>query len=141
MNLQEIQEAINNLAEDQRGLISDGYHTFNELYEHRCMLAVGLASELDAWSCGEHNLASANDKIKRLASGKNGIFKARKHHDGTGYDGWFLLCFNTSEGQISYHLPEKYWDMLCIDEYDVSPVEFDGHTPADVLDRLKAIFS
>jgi hypothetical protein len=134
MNLQEIQEAIKNLPEDQRGLISDGYHTFEELYEHRCMLAVGLANELDAWSCGEHNLASANSKMKS-------IFKARKHHDGTGYDGWFLLCFSTSEGQISYHLPEKYWDMLCIDEYDISPVEFDGHTPADVLDRLQKVFS
>ncbi len=141
MNLEQIQEAINNLPDDQRGLISDGYHTFNELYEHRCMLAVGLANELDAWSGGENNSLSANYKIGRLPGGKAGIFKARKHSDGTGYDGWFLLCFNTKEGQISYHLPDKYWWILWIDEYDVSPLEFDGHTPADVLDRLKAVFS
>lgn len=132
MNLQEIQEAINNLPEGQRGLISDGYHAFNELYEHRCMLAVGLASAVQTAMGVERSSCDQNF---------NYLFKAREHHNGTGYAGWFLLCFSTSEGQISYHLPEKYWDMLSIDEYDVSPVEFDGHTPADVLDRLQKVFS
>lgn len=128
MNLQEIQEAVNNLPENQRGLISDGYHTFNELYDHRCMLAVGLA-----------NMATSEFFVY---SPFEQVFKARKHHDGTGYDGWFLLCFVTNEGQqISYHLPDKYWGMLWVMSYDVSPVDFDGHTPADVLDRLKVVFS
>lgn len=127
MNLEQIQEAINNLPDDQRGLISDGYHTFNELYEHRCMLAVGLA-----------NMATSEFFVY---SPFEQVFKAHKHHDGTGYDGWFLLCFITKKGeQISYHLPDKYWGRLMCPAHHRSPIPFDGHTSDDVLERLKQLF-
>lgn len=98
------------------GKISDGYHTFDELYEHRCYLYLAfLRYHSDHWSA----------------------WKARKHHDGTNWDGWFLVGANVDGRQISYHLPDRLWDEAWwLTEYDRAPVEFDGHTSRDVIDRL-----
>ena len=62
-----IQEQINTLPDNEKSQISDGYHTFNELYEHRCVL----------WICLLNTLNSINlDSYLK-------IFKTQKHHDGT----------------------------------------------------------
>ena len=54
------------------GETSDGYHTFNELYHHRAVLfsVIVKAFEDKAW-------------------------KSRKHHDGTMYDGMFIVGVET----------------------------------------------
>lgn len=101
------------------GQTSDGYHTFDELYEHRFELAMAL--------CRARSADLQPDAII-----------AQKHADGSSYDGWFLLMIVDEPGkQISYHLPMKYWDrckeFARAQEY--AP-EFDGHTSADVLERL-----
>jgi hypothetical protein len=100
----------------EAGKISDGYHTFDELYEHRYYLYLAfLHYHSDHW----------------------GAWKARKHHDGTGWDGWFLVGTNVDGRQISYHLPSRLWDEAWwLTEYDRAPVEFDGHSSRDVIDRL-----
>jgi len=70
------------------GKISDGYHTFDELYEHRVRLYLALCKH-----------------------GPKFVWKSRKHSDGTSYPGWFLLGMNTVPGlQMTYHIPDKYWD-------------------------------
>ena len=104
------------------GQTSDGYHTFDELYEHRFELAMAL--------CRARSVDLQPDAIM-----------AKKHADGSGYDGWFLLMIVDDPGkQISYHLPMKYWDRCT--EFarvaDMAP-EFDGHTSADVLERLRSL--
>lgn len=97
------------------GQISDGYHTFDELYEHRCLLflAVMKAHPQLAW-------------------------RARAHDDGSVQEGWWVAGLNLPTGPISYHLPDRVWPLLdgtAIETRERAP-KWDGHTSADVLDRL-----
>jgi hypothetical protein len=87
--------------------ISDGYHTFDELYEHRCLLFVNLC----------------------LANRRSCYWKP-------DYDGWFSLYWESPEGQISYHVPNKFLDLVEGKIVRNWNVEFDGHTSADVASRL-----
>lgn len=98
------------------GNITDGYHTFNELYEHRHLLYLAFL---------------------KYHRDHQGGWKARLHQDGSAYDGWFLVGTELNGKQISYHLPDRLWDKAWwLPEYDRAPVEFDGHTSDDVLQRL-----
>lgn len=95
------------------GETSDGYHTFNELYDHRCHLFAALMlSYLDiSW-------------------------KSKHHADGSAYEGWFICGMHLPTGDISYHLPESMWDQLDrITTQQFAP-EWDGHTSVDVVKRL-----
>jgi hypothetical protein len=97
--------------------VSDGYHSFDELYEHRNLLWINLVKTL----------------------GVNSGYRSRTHSDGSIIKGWFILGMSTDYGQITYHLPDRLWD-LCdgIPELDRAP-EWDGHSSDDVLDRLRAL--
>ncbi|MBD3882114.1 hypothetical protein IFO70_10125 [Phormidium tenue FACHB-886] len=66
-------------------------------------------------------------------------WRSRKHHDGSVWAGWFIAGMNLSTGQITYHIPEKFWNLLegKVEYLDCAPV-FDGHTSDDVLLRLEA---
>lgn len=97
------------------GELSDGYHTFNELYHHRAVLFSVIVN--------------ANKEI---------AWKSKKHHDGTMYDGMFIVGVDTPQGQYSYHYNiEPYWNMFDCKELDNAP-EWDGHEPKDI-DRLLSI--
>lgn len=104
--------------------ISDGFHCFAELYEHRIRLFIALCKTLFDWA----------------EDGGNGCqaWRSKKHSDNTEWEGWFLLgLFNSAGSQITYHLPISYWDECDFAEtLDTAP-PFDGHTAADVLERLK----
>ena len=96
-----------------KGNISDGYHTFNELYEHRHMLF--------AYACKDNPLA----------------WKARKHDDGSMFDGgWFIAGIDLKCGTITYHIPEKHWELFDCRELEYAPA-WDGHTADDVIVRLR----
>lgn len=99
--------------------VSDGYHTMDELYEHRIALFIALCQDL---------------------AGNNhpNIWKSKKHHDGSEYEGWFIMGINDEKGeQITYHLPMSEWDNTHFAKiYDFAP-EWDGHTSADVIKRIK----
>jgi hypothetical protein len=102
------------------GQISDGYHTFDELYDHRCLL---FALYLDT------------------PDGIHG-WKARKHADGSEWEGWFiagieLVGYDGPVGTITYHIPNKFWNLFHVDEREHAP-EWDGHTSADVIARMIA---
>ena len=95
------------------GETSDGYHTFNELYHHRAVLfsVIVKAFPDHAW-------------------------KSRKHHDGSMYDGMFIVGIETPDGQATYHYDvDPYWDMFKCKELEYAP-EWDGHTPAQAIDRI-----
>ena len=94
--------------------LSDGYHTFNELYDFR----------------REYNAALVN----------TGVWKAHKshrHHNGELCfgGGWFIVMIDTPFGQISNHYENKYWNEFHCEEKEVAD-EWDGHTEKDVLNRL-----
>jgi len=95
------------------GDLSDGYHTFNELYEHRHRLWILICN---GW--------------RKLS------FKTRLNSEKEKWDGWFILGLNHPElGQISYHLPDRLWDACKVGEVAYN-AHYDGHSSTDVLSRL-----
>lgn len=99
------------------GKVSDGYHTFDELYDHRCHLFVALMR--------------SNSAI---------AWRAKSHEDGTVFEGWFIAGMHLPTGDISYHLPVSMWALLDgkgIATSNKGP-KWDGHTAADTVTRLAA---
>jgi len=102
------------MSED-KSKISDGYHTFEELYEHRHALFISLVLDNPEKS-----------------------WISKFHDDGSSYDGWFIAGMVLPTGNISYHLPISKWELLDngkIRKLDKAP-KFDGHTANDVIERL-----
>lgn len=98
------------------GNTSDGYHTFNELYDHRAKL----------FSVIVRNYPDL-------------CWKSKLHHDGTMFDGMFIVGINTPQGQASYHYDiDQHWDMFNCREMERAP-EWDGHTPSEAIDRIAAL--
>jgi hypothetical protein len=98
--------------------VSDGHHTFGELYEHRFALFLALC----------RTIAKAHP---------DRVWRAKRHFDGSSYPGWFIMGIHRHVGeQITYHLPLRLWDDAEFAfELDPAP-PWDGHTPDDVLARL-----
>lgn len=89
--------------------ISDGYHTFGDLYDHR--------AKLFAVICNTYS-----DKS----------WKSLLHDDGTMFDGdMFIVGITTSEGDYTYHYHMEYWDMFDVKVLDNAP-EYDRHKPEDI---------
>ena len=124
------------VAVDSYADVSDGYHTIEELYDHRITLYIALCRMIDAFLSGEADEHASVEYVRDQLP-----WRAKLHHDGTGYDGWFMLAIGREVGkQISYHIPMSRWDETEFAEtFDKAPVPFDGHTSADVLERLKAL--
>lgn len=102
-------------AETDPGEVSDGYHTFNELYHHRAVLFSVI--------CNEH---------PELA------WKSKHHHVGGEpmYDGMFIVGIETPDGQATYHYDlDPYWDIFKVKELENAP-EWDGHTPVQAIERI-----
>ena len=95
--------------------MSDGYHTFADLYEQRLILSAALAkNNPHAW-------------------------KSKWHEDGSVPfgGGWFIMGFDTDEGCYTYHYELKDWDLFQCKELDKGK-PWDGHTSKDVR-RLLSI--
>ncbi len=139
----EVQEGINNTPSDVKGNYSDGYHTFNELYEFRKLFNAALFNEwakshmeMEAWK------AKGNMTIlDPVNSCKYNVHKSKKHHDGELCfgGGWFIVVAVLPTGQVSNHYEMKDWDLFKIPETETALFEFDGHTGEDVLKRLAAL--
>ena len=121
MNIDEINRIIlkektnNNINAKE---ISDGYHTFGELYKHRIILFCVL--------CNTY---------------KDISWKSKKHFDEENdsmFNGSFIAGINTPDGEITYHIKLDYWDLFDITELEHAP-KYDGHTSDDVLVRLLSL--
>ena len=93
---------------ERRGLISDGYHTFDELYEHRMILFSVI-----------------------LNSNKDISWKSKLHDDGTMFDDYFIVGITTKEGNYTYHYHINSWDLFDVKELEYAP-KWDGHQPSDI---------
>jgi hypothetical protein len=94
---------------EDKSKISDGYHTFEELYDHRHVLFLTLCllhHEKAAW---------------------------KWDYDGTE---WFCLYLELPNGQISYHLPASLVGFVEGVIPEKPDYEFDGHKSSDVVNRL-----
>lgn len=103
----------NNINTDD---ISDGYHTFGQLYYQRMMLFATLVNLFPEIS-----------------------WKTRRHEDGEECfgGGWFLVTIETPYGNYGYHYEDKYWDKFNCPELRVAK-HWDGYTEEDVT-RLESL--
>jgi hypothetical protein len=51
------------------------------------------------------------------------------------FNEYFIAGIKLPEGMVSYHLPIELWGLLTVNELEAAPA-WDGHTAADVVDRL-----
>lgn len=137
-NHADITECINNtiqLAKQSGQLknakdISDGYHTFDELYETLFVLN-RMAFRLLAreWTS---------------ALSKNPVWRSKLHSDGSMFDDMFIvgafgLEWHKPGTQVSFHYHLDKWDEFHFAQELTKAPKWDGHTPADVLQRLKRL--
>ena len=101
--------------------LSDGYHTFEELYEHRHALTLSL-----------------------MKARPDLFWFSRRHNDGElcfGDGNWFIVGAELpGAGAITYHLPMRLWEAAThtgATELEIGK-PWDGHTATDVVDRLMA---
>ena len=116
---------INNMISDARkdmipcdiGKISDGYHSFDELYHHRTLLFAALINtkpwNVHAWKSRQHFNPETNPM----------------------FEGMFIVGIETPYGSATYHCEDIYWDIFECEEVETAP-PFDGHSPDDAIFRI-----
>lgn len=133
-------DKINQIIQDSKAdgkdtsQVSDGYHTFEELYDIRLAYNVALFNE---WA-SQAVYTSSGFEILPV---KHDVHKSQRHHDGELCfgGGWFIVVANLPSGQISNHYEMKHWDLFRIPSYEKAKYEWDGHTSEDVINRLKSL--
>lgn len=102
--------------DEDMGEVSDGYHTFNQLYHQRAILFATIVNQ-----------------------NKDIAWKSYKHSDGKycfDKNGeWFIVGIDTPEGSYTYHYSKEYWDYFDCKELKCGK-EWDGHTEEDVTRLL-----
>ena len=98
------------------GEVSDGHHTFSDLYNHRMMLFAATVTFSPYY-----------------------VWRSQKHSDGTMFPGMFVAGIDLPAGQISYHFPIEHWDLFSMEHMHTlnAAPHWDGYDSFDVLDRLK----
>jgi len=107
--------------------ISDGYHTMNELYDHRMALNIILFKMMFKL---DHQYRKEDAWNKPL------IMKSVLHNDGSMFKGYFIVFAVTNVGQISYHYKMEHWNKFEIPIVPNITYPYDGHTSQDIIDRL-----
>lgn len=109
-------KALEQQPSEDVGELSDGYHTFNQLYHQRAVLFACIVKQ-----------------------NKNKAWKSFKHSDGKYcFDSngeWFIVGVDTPQGSYTYHYAKEYWDMFDCQELECGK-EWDGHTEEDVTRLL-----
>lgn len=102
--------------EQDMGEVSDGYHTFNELYYYRMLYNAAFFNLLP----------------------KEWVHKSKRHYSGEECfgGGWFIVIANLPTGQVSNHYELKDWDLFKVPEKEFAD-EWDGHTPQEAAERIK----
>lgn len=109
-----VRSALNMPNAVKAGDLSDGYHSFNELYANRMNLFAVICHQ-----------------------NKSRAWKSKQHHDGSMFPEYFIVGLNTPEGQFTYHYHADHWNLFDVVELDNAP-EWDGHTANDVT-RLHSL--
>jgi len=94
--------------------LSDGFHTFRQLYYQRMMLFATIVKQ-----------------------NRDRAWKSLRHEDGELCfgGGWFIVGIDTPEGSYTYHYENKYFDLFDCEILDYGK-RWDGHTEKDVTRLL-----
>ena len=114
-NLIQIEKINGNISVKQ---ISDGHHTFEDLYKNRLILFC--------------TLCNSNPDIS---------WKSKKHFNEEKdpmFNGDFIAGINTPEGIATYHFKLEFWDLFQIPEIERAP-KYDNYDNATVLKRIYSI--
>ena len=76
---------IDKLLNDKIQEVTDGYHSFDELYYHRMILFSLICNQ-----------------------NKDKSWKSKLHYDKTMFDNYFIVGIETPEGQYTYHYHMQY---------------------------------
>ena len=137
------QESVNSLTDEDRGKISDGYHSFDELYTFRKLYNALIVNEIQNQIDTQQEILVQNDRSKNMKGGHTHVGKSKRHSDGElcfGGD-WFVvyIIYNDIKLEnalvISNHYHMDDWDLFQVPESYKGP-EYDGHTTTDVIERL-----
>ena len=111
------------------GNVSDGFHTFDELYYYRLCYNAALINSL---------VQLINENPAKFKDIK--VCKSKKHFGGEPCygGGWFIVMINTPWGQISNHYKLEYWDMFNCRVADTS-WKWDGHGMKEAMERLNKL--
>ena len=122
--LEEVQIKIQQIKDKKIDIsvLSDGYHSFKELYDFRKV----------------YNAHLFNEWAKQDSGAKYDVHKSIRHHDGELCfgGGWFVVVAILPAGQITNHYEMKDWDLFKVAIVEKAKYEFDGHDSKDVLFRL-----
>ena len=96
------------------GDLSDGFHTFNQLYYQRMILFATIVKQ-----------------------NRDKAWKSLRHEDGELCfgGGWFIVGVDTPEGSYTYHYEDNYYSMFDCVELERAK-HWDGHTEKDVTRLL-----
>ena len=114
-NLIQIEKINGNISVKQ---ISDGHHTFEDLYKNRLILFCVLCN-----------------------SNPNISWKSKKHFDEENdpmFNGDFIAGINTPEEIATYHFKLEFWDLFQIPEIEKAP-RYDNYDNATVLKRIYSL--
>ena len=94
--------------------LSDGFHTFRQLYYQRMMLFAVIVKQ-----------------------NKDKAWKSLRHEDGELCfgGGWFIVGIDTPEGGYTYHYEDDYYSLFDCEELERGK-HWDGHTEKDVTRLL-----
>ena len=94
--------------------VSDGFHTFRQLYYQRMMLFAAIVKQ-----------------------NKDKAWKSLRHEDGELCfgGGWFIVGIDTPEGSYTYHYEDNYYSLFDCKELERGK-HWDGHTEKDVTRLL-----
>ena len=94
--------------------VSDGFHTFRQLYYQRMILFAAIVKQ-----------------------NKNKAWKSLRHEDGELCfgGGWFIVGIDTPEGSFTYHYEDNYFSLFDCEEIECGK-HWDGHTEKDVTRLL-----
>ena len=94
--------------------VSDGFHTFRQLYYQRMMLFAAIVRQ-----------------------NKDKAWKSFRHEDGELCfgGGWFIVGIDTPEGSYTYHYEDSYFGLFDCEEFKRGK-HWDGHTEKDVTRLL-----
>ena len=139
--LDAVQELVNGLKED-RGSVSDGHHTFDELYQFRKIYNALLfnewakqTTEIKEWAKDEQGRLCAKVVSTKY---KYDVHKSLRHHNGELCfgGGWFVVVAILPSGQITNHYKVEDWSKFKIPTVEKALYPFDNHTTNDVINRL-----